>query len=665
MWSGINMKEKTKYLISAALILVLIMGFSHYGQRVLASSFKISYNGQTVNFKNQIIDVSIDGEMLPVGEDPIGLELINSKGDERYMVSLMDVFANGLGASVVYDELSGAITISLYDTTIEMTLNNSYAMVNNVKQKMPSPPIELTYIESGTKKLMVDSEFIVKALGFGYSWKNNSKVSGSVFITSPILYTYENNTYVYRDNDWIITYDNKEIKFPYNTKTPHIGEVLYVPVNKVFSIIAGAEYSYNSGDGRITLVKNGVTLIMSLGSTEALVNDEPFTLKHAPYLVRWEEYGNSCIMVPIMQVSSLLNIDCNIDDKNHRADLTRQDKVYNEWTAVNSASKEYKNLKNVTAARINMEDILCFYTDKKPLYEVKQTETKIILIFKKTVSQVGETEYIQEDPYLFKSLKIVQKTPKRTVVTIKKKKNKYYEVYSLNKAKGYVKISIKNEDAISGNGIKIAIDCGHGNDTPGKRTPPMPFAIDIDGDGKNDIKKGEQYREHYASVGVGDYLYKALVRCDFDVYKSAFGAEDVPLVTRQSNIKAEKCDYSVCIHWNALGDGRSFNTAEGLGTYYYSQAAYAGDSKNFATILQKNLMMGTPQVDRGIDGQNQYAMCNCKFLGTKASVLIELAFMTNKKEATTMMANEKYWEESAEEICRGICEYTGVKYIEP
>lgn len=648
------------------LSLTFVGGLFSHVQRSFAASLKISYNGQVLDFKNQTVDVSIDGEKLPMSvEEPIGLELLNSKNDERYMVSLTDVFEEGLDASVYIDELSGAITLSLYDTTIEMSLNNNYAMVNGIKQKMPFEPIEVTFVNTGNKKIMVDSEFIVKALGFGYSWKNNSKTSGSVLITSPIMYTYANNTHIYGDTDWTITYDNKEIKLTNDVKTPHIGEVLYVPLKRVFAVKVGADYSYNKSKKKITLKKNGVTLVMSLGSTEAFVNGEAFTMNHAPYLVTWEENGNNCIMVPLYQTASILNINCNIDDINHMADLTRQDTVYNEWDSVNPASSECRNLVNVSAARVNMEDILCFYTDKKPLYSVRDTKTKIIITLKKTVAQVGEVEYVQEDPYLFKALNIVQSTPQRTVITIYKKKNKAYSVYGLNKTNGYVKITITDKDGVVGNGIKIAIDCGHGNDTPGKRTPPMPFDIDIDKDGTIDIKKGEQYREHYANVGVGNYLYKALIRCNFQVYKSAFGAEDVPLVTRQNNIKAEKCDYSVCIHWNAIGDGRSFNAAEGLGTYYYSQSAYAGDSKNFASILQKNLMMGTPQKDRGIDGQNQYAMCNCKFLGTKASVLIELAFMTNKKEATTMMASEKYWKESAEEICRGICEYTGVEYVEP
>jgi len=51
-------------------------------------------------------------------------------------------------------------------------------------------------------------------------------------------------------------------------------------------------------------------------------------------------------------------------------------------------------------------------------------------------------------------------------------------------------------------------------------------------------------------------------------------------------------------------------------------------------------------------------------MNTKASILIECAFMTNLNEAINMMGDEDYWEETAVEIAKGICDYTGVAYIE-
>lgn len=217
--------------------------------------------------------------------------------------------------------------------------------------------------------------------------------------------------------------------------------------------------------------------------------------------------------------------------------------------------------------------------------------------------------------------------------------------------------------------IKIAIDAGHGSNTAGKRTAPFAKDVDIDGDGKIDIKKGEQYREHYACVMVCDLLNKELTRCGFSTYKSAWNDTnakddvDIPLGTRQKNIKAAKCDYSVSIHFNAHGDGRTFTTGKGIETLIHSNRFVVGDSKRFADIVQAHLIKGSPQANRGVK-QMELALCNCTNLGTKASILVELAFMTNDYEAQELMANVKFCKECAVEICKGICEYTGVKYVE-
>ncbi|HHV09962.1 MAG TPA: N-acetylmuramoyl-L-alanine amidase [Clostridiales bacterium] len=214
--------------------------------------------------------------------------------------------------------------------------------------------------------------------------------------------------------------------------------------------------------------------------------------------------------------------------------------------------------------------------------------------------------------------------------------------------------------------MKINVDAGHGTNTAGKRTPPLPAAIDIDQDGKVDIKKGEQYREHYANVGVASLLVAELQRCGFEVVKTGFNDSnatddpDTALTDRQRVIAKSNCDYSISIHFNAYGDGNSFNSAQGVGIYIHDK--YAGQSEKLAQTVLKHLAGGTKQTNRGVNKQ-ALAMCNCNALDTKAAILVELAFMTNLHEATTMMANAAYWLESAQEIARGVCEYAGIKYV--
>nr|WP_308743527.1 N-acetylmuramoyl-L-alanine amidase [uncultured Anaerocolumna sp.] len=212
--------------------------------------------------------------------------------------------------------------------------------------------------------------------------------------------------------------------------------------------------------------------------------------------------------------------------------------------------------------------------------------------------------------------------------------------------------------------MRINIDAGHGTNTAGKRTPPMPETIKVND--KITIKKGEQFREHIASVGVAYYLEKELLRCGFDTMRTGwdddnpYDDEDTGLSARQTAIAKADCDYSISIHFNAYGDGNSFNSAEGIGIYIHNK--YAGQSKKLADIVLKHLVQGSYQKDRGVSPAS-LAMCNCNNMDVKGAILIELAFMTNKREAVELMANEAYWKESAIEIAKGLCEYTGIKYV--
>lgn len=212
----------------------------------------------------------------------------------------------------------------------------------------------------------------------------------------------------------------------------------------------------------------------------------------------------------------------------------------------------------------------------------------------------------------------------------------------------------------------INIDAGHGSNTAGKRTPPMPMDIDITMDGKADIKKGEQYREHYANVGVANLLVQELERCGIKTMRTGWNDtnskddSDTALADRQKAIAQANCDYSISIHFNAFGDGKTFNSAQGVGIYIHDK--YYNQSEKLAKCVLAKLIKGTKQTNRAITKQS-LAMCNCNNMDVKAAILVELAFMTNEFEATKLMTSEFFWRECAQEICRGVCEFTGVKYV--
>lgn len=196
-------------------------------------------------------------------------------------------------------------------------------------------------------------------------------------------------------------------------------------------------------------------------------------------------------------------------------------------------------------------------------------------------------------------------------------------------------------------GVKIAIDAGHGSNTSGKRTPTG-------------------YREHWANVKVASYFAKAMDRCGISYIKTGWNDDNATddvntsLSTRQKQIKTAKCDYSISFHFNASGNGKTYNTAQGIETLISNKSV--GDSLKMANTIHKYLIQGTSQKNRGVKTQS-LAMCNCGVMGTKASILIECAFMTNQYEES-LMKSDSFCNECAEEAAKGFCEYIGVNYVQ-
>ena len=195
----------------------------------------------------------------------------------------------------------------------------------------------------------------------------------------------------------------------------------------------------------------------------------------------------------------------------------------------------------------------------------------------------------------------------------------------------------------------VAIDAGHGSNTAGKRTP-------------------DGYKEHWINVRTASYFNKAMKRCGINTIKVGWNDDnakddiDISLVSRQKIVKNSGAILSVSFHANAHGSGAEWTTAEGIETLIHSDKLKANDSLRLANLVQAELVKGTPQKNRGVKRMN-LAMCNCIAMGTKASILIEIGFMTSKHEAE-LMKSEAFCKETAEETAKGVCKYLNVKYME-
>lgn len=188
------------------------------------------------------------------------------------------------------------------------------------------------------------------------------------------------------------------------------------------------------------------------------------------------------------------------------------------------------------------------------------------------------------------------------------------------------------------NDILIALDDGHGMQTPGKRTPK--FA------------DGTFMHENEFNRRVVALLSNYLKAVGFKTLLVAPTDADTPLATRVNTANKAKADLYISIHANAnTGQWGSWG---GIETYTWKN----GVSKTLGTIIHKNLMEGTKLRDRGVkDGSHLYVIRETHM----PAVLVEAGFMDNQTEAKLLMS-ESYRQECAREIAQAICDFYKVKF---
>lgn len=186
----------------------------------------------------------------------------------------------------------------------------------------------------------------------------------------------------------------------------------------------------------------------------------------------------------------------------------------------------------------------------------------------------------------------------------------------------------------------IAIDPGHGPETPGKRTPLMP--------------DGKQIQEYQFNVPTARFLAAALQRCGFTTLLTATGVTDVPLAQRVGAANEAQADAFVSIHYNALR-GQWDETEGGVETHYYPGSTIG---QQLANIVQKQVAQGTAQVNRGVKASNFYVLRETLM----PAILVENGFMDVHREADLML-NSEFQKEQAEQIAQGICQFFGTAYV--
>lgn len=634
---------KTVRFIILSMIGCMFLAFGTQNEiRVVAENIGVT-TGSGISYIPESVCVSVDGKNIDLSETP-GIVYQNV-----CIVPAFEVLEQNMGVTCTYNKENGSICLKKGDNSIEMQQNSKSANVNGTVVEMEVGPFVSS--EEGTVKerVFVPAEFIAEYLGFGYEERLNSDNQLCVQFISPLEVVVDGKPEQYLGNRIKkIVFNDKTYSLEDSMIGMEINGVMMVPVIQTIENSAiGGEVSVEDDkiivkfQKNITFYKDGITALVGGNQREMPEQIHEVVYNQQTY-----------IMVPAEFLFTNLGMDSiSIDVISEKIILKKTGKIgMNLVTKPENSSGNY--MKKAVEYNKKKKDLLVFSFAKTPSVTVKSSSKWI----KITLKNIKINQNYEETVYGAKYTKSVQikKIGKQLIIKIKKKAGKPF-VYQYGNGKLYVHVGIEP--------IRIAVDCGHGANTPGKRSPKMPCNIDFDNDGVIDVKKGQSIREHQGNVGVGKYLAKELERSGFKVYRSAFGSRDVPLKERQQFIKKNKCKYSISVHFNAVGNGKTFNSAKGVEVFYHSDSRLAKSSKSLAKRVVKEMAKGTKQVNRGAKRQ-VLALCNAKEMGTSASVLVECAFMTNLHEAKTMFGNAKFWKETGKEIAKAMCDYTGTTYLE-
>lgn len=185
----------------------------------------------------------------------------------------------------------------------------------------------------------------------------------------------------------------------------------------------------------------------------------------------------------------------------------------------------------------------------------------------------------------------------------------------------------------------IALDDGHGMQTQGKRTPPIPQL------GGRVVKENEFNRQ------VVKLLDAELKRCGFRTLLVAPTDEDTPLSVRTNRANAARAHLYVSCHYNAGG-------GEGIETYHYPGST---KGKRAAEIIHQHLLnSGVQRKNRGVKSANFHVLRETRM----PAVLIEYGFMDDPDFSESIeMLDPKVQKAFAVATAKGICLYFGVKFV--
>lgn len=175
-------------------ILLLMCICMMFGTVTAKASLELYYDGEYHTYNGSIYSLYINGQRINTPMEPI---IFNN----RALVPLREVF-EALGATVSYNNQTKGIVVEGLGKKIEMQINSSIAIINNVVGTIPDGITpKLITKAGGETKTMVPARFISESIGLNVEFdasmgaiKISSPMTGMGVIQAPIVSTNDSKT---------------------------------------------------------------------------------------------------------------------------------------------------------------------------------------------------------------------------------------------------------------------------------------------------------------------------------------------------------------------------------------------------------------------------------------------------------------------------------------
>lgn len=153
------------------LAVLLSGGVSQTAMAAKKTTIQVENNGKIKKYSNTGQKVTLDGTTISTKSLP------SVKINNVWMVSVTEVFENGLGCMYSYDSVSQKITLGNPETdcTAILTVGSKKAIIDNTSYSLPYQVIEATNPASGKTGFLVPVSYLSKKLGYTCSYNASDK----------------------------------------------------------------------------------------------------------------------------------------------------------------------------------------------------------------------------------------------------------------------------------------------------------------------------------------------------------------------------------------------------------------------------------------------------------------------------------------------------------